>query len=109
MNSWLRTVILYVLRFLEENLDTDLKARLEAYRKQRATLEADTRIILTEISQRETRLTQVKQERSSLEKIIEINLEQIETLKREVVQIDSEKHDSPSTGLSDSDVLRTEL
>jgi len=103
----LRGFALWALRLLEENLDTDLKARLEKYRQDRASLEQQATTVLAEIGQREAHVRQLTLQRSALEQSIVSKEASIQQLKQEVERIDEEP--SKVDSLSTSDVLHADL
>jgi chromosome segregation ATPase len=94
----LRAIALWALRLLEENLDTDLKARLESYTRDRAALESQTKTNLEEIATRQARLNQLVIQRSAVEQRVASNEAAIKQSKEEVKRIDEEPSKVDSTG-----------
>ncbi len=107
MNSFLRQVVLLLLRWLEEHLDTDLKTRLTTYRNNRQQLEAQTKQEQEKISEVETNLAQLQTQRSGLEQTLAASEAAIQTLKEEVEKIDEEPGTIDDVG--DGDLLRVDL
>jgi len=103
----LRVFALWALQLLEEQLDTEAKPRLEKYRRDRAALEAQTQIALSEIASREARLKQLAFQRSALEQTIAQRERDIQASKEEIRRIDEES--SQAVILSDDDALHTDL
>lgn len=103
----MRAFVLWLLRFLERELDDDLKQRLRNYeaerakvqeeiRREKAALEGDTKMLAV-IQERRARVQQDQKKTEG----------DIANLKREVNEIDSEKTNNGAAG--DPAVLRGEL
>jgi predicted lipid-binding transport protein (Tim44 family) len=86
----LRAFALWALRLLEENLDTDLKARLESYRADRSAFDAITGTVLADNAAREERLKQLAIQRSGAEQTVASGEANIRNSKEEVRRIDEE-------------------
>jgi hypothetical protein len=103
----LRAIALWALHLVEENLDTDLKARLETYRQDRAKWDQETLSVLADNAAKEERLRQLTLQGAALEQSIAMRTAKIQQSKEEVRRID----EAPSKvdDLSSSDVFHTDL
>lgn len=100
----LRRIVLWLLDWLRESLDPELRARLDAYRAERERVTALIADEARSLAQDNQRLEQIRAERSA----VAAHLAQVETeiakLKEEVEKIDAETNHAGA--LTDADALR---
>lgn len=103
----LRVFALWALQLLEEELDTEAKPRLEKYRKDRASLEAQTQTVLGEIATREARIKQLAAQSDALDRSIAARQRKIQDSKEEIRRIDEEPIKADT--LTDNDALHADI
>lgn len=103
----LRAIALWALRLLEENLDTDLKQRLESYRADRAQWEEQATSLLAANAAKEAELKTLTLQGAALEQTIAARAAKIQTSKEELRRIDEEP--SKVDDLSSDDVFHSDL
>ena len=103
----LRQIVLWLLDYLEQKVDPDLKARIEAYTKQRAALEAEMTISVRQIESLNEGLVNTSLERKILEAELVKEQSAIFNLEKQIEQVRNEKTNLDST--SDRDLLRSDL
>lgn len=107
MNGLLRRFVLWLLRGLEADLDTDLKARLEQYRRDRAAVEAEIAVEEKAIADASSQLAQLEKQKSEVRGQVSVKESELQKLKQEVRKIDEEHSQVGNT--SDTDLLRSRL
>jgi chromosome segregation ATPase len=103
----MRRIALWLLRFLERELDDDLKQRLKDYQAERERVQRETLATQQALARDAEMLTALKQRRSSLQEQVEGVETEIANLREEARKIDNEKTDSATAG--DPAVLRGDL
>lgn len=103
----LRRLALWLLHFIEGQLDPDLQARLDQYSKRKAEVEAQVKEAQAAISGLEGELTQLNTLRAAIQdQLAEAEREgdRLEAARRRILN-----EDNVASGLSDHDVLRDRL
>jgi predicted nuclease with TOPRIM domain len=103
----IRQIVLWLLRFLEQELDADLKQRLRDYQFERAKVEEEIRREKAALEGDANMLAAIKEQRARVPFDQKQTEGEIANLKREDNEIDNAKTDSASAG--DPAVLRGEL
>ncbi len=107
----LRQLALWLLRQLEASLDTDLRARLDAYRKQRAGMEAQTKEARKALSALDEQLAQINSQRAAINKQLaahEREASRLDNERRKVLESNQQTTVNISSA-SDHDALRDRL
>ncbi len=102
----IRAIALWLLRFLEQSLDTDLKQRLADYQAERARTEESIRREKAALEGDARMLAALREQRAGVQLDTKNTEAELATLKEEVRKIDSEK---TNTLVADGDALRDRL
>lgn len=105
----LRQLALWLLRQLEASLDTDLQARLDAYRKQRAKMVAQIEEAQIAISALDERLAQINSQRAAIYKQLAAHEREASRLDDERRKVLESNQQTDNSSTSDSDALRDRL
>mgnify|MGYP003701053511 CR=1 FL=1 len=103
----LRRIVLFLLRQLQENLDPDLKARLDQYRADRAKLEAQVKAEQEAIAGIEGKLADLNAQRAALQTQLAEAERESNRIEEERKGVLNEKTNGPD--LSDHDALSGRL
>lgn len=103
----LRTLALWLLRIIEEQLDPDLKARLVQYRNDKEQLEAQIKEAQAAISGMEGKLSQLNTQRAATQTELATAMREAERFEEERRRILNETNNSKD--VSDAAALRDRL
>lgn len=108
-SSILRKIALWLLGFVAAKLDPDFQQDLDAYQANRATQEALIRQAQSDNQQLESQLDVLASNKDALQKQIAQSQQNVNTLNKEIGDLDERRDSTSSTAVNDHDIVRADL